>query len=58
MSHMIDTLELVSSRHYDWAAARCSCGWEIRGLPDDETLVDALMEHAWHEGNTDPRAMA
>lgn len=49
-AHITDELELVSSRHFEWAAAKCRCGWEVGGLPDDETLIDALMEHAYLEG--------
>lgn len=30
--------------------ALCYCGWERGPLPDIETMVDALMEHAFYAG--------
>ncbi len=35
--------------------ARCECGFRVGPLPDRETLVDVLMEHAWNEGALAPR---
>lgn len=33
-----------------WYTAACECGFEIDGLPDLETAVDILMEHAFEAG--------
>jgi hypothetical protein len=30
-----------------WYMARCICGWRMGPLPDLETTVDTLMDHAW-----------
>jgi hypothetical protein len=30
--------------------AVCSCGWKQGPLPDVETMVDALMQHAFEMG--------
>jgi hypothetical protein len=33
-----------------WQDGRCACGWAVGPCPDDETVVDALMEHAFEMG--------
>lgn len=33
-----------------WYEARCSCGFTMGQLPDLETTVDVLMEHARDAG--------
>lgn len=30
--------------------AECSCGFKVEGLPDDETAIDVLMDHAYEMG--------
>jgi hypothetical protein len=31
-----------------WYSAQCTCGFTEGPFPDIETMVDALMEHAFH----------
>lgn len=33
-----------------WYEARCTCGFRNGPLPDLETTVDELMDHAWAAG--------
>jgi hypothetical protein len=33
-----------------WYSAQCTCGFTEGPFPDAETMVDALMEHAYHAG--------
>lgn len=48
MTHMTANFDL----HPDdgWFRAECSCGWEQGPFPDAETMVDALMDHAYAAG--------
>lgn len=38
-----------------WYEARCSCGFKLGQLPDLETTVDVLMEHAYDVGLREAR---
>lgn len=42
MSHA----ETLLSDDDGWHQARCTCGWAQGPLPDLETVVDVLMQHA------------
>lgn len=39
-----------------WYEARCACGFRLGQLPDLETMVDVLMEHAYDAGLREARA--
>lgn len=39
-----------------WYEARCTCGFTMGQLPDLETTVDVLMEHAYDVGHREGRA--
>lgn len=36
-----------------WLNALCCCGWRQGPFPDEETAIDALMEHAYAMGRHD-----
>lgn len=48
MIHQLDSesLEPVDG----WLFPRCSCSWSFGPVPDMETFIDVLMEHAQRGG--------
>ena len=48
MSHMLNPESLEDEK--GWFTARCTCRWSFGPLPDVETLIDVLMEHALYAG--------
>lgn len=36
-----------------WYTARCGCGFTFGPAPDQEVVLDVLMEHAWLVGRQD-----
>lgn len=37
-----------------WLIPQCTCGWRFGPVPDLETLVDVLMDHAYEIGKDNP----
>lgn len=33
-----------------FVSIRCECGWQSGPMPDTETLIDSVMEHAFEAG--------
>lgn len=47
--HLSDEMTFVVDDE-GWMTARCLCEWEQGPLPGPEEVVDALMTHAFEQG--------
>lgn len=47
MSHVVDVFDQDDE---GFTIVQCMCGLPLGPFPDDETAIDALMEHAFLEG--------
>lgn len=43
----------LDSDENGFVISHCSCGWRMGPMPDEETAIDALMEHAYERGWAD-----
>lgn len=46
--HQVDSRCVEDTRGF--FTPRCECGWRWAPVPDIETLIDALMQHARKQG--------
>ena len=38
-----------------WYFGKCACGFQTGACPDDETVIDVLMDHAYMAGLTEAK---
>jgi hypothetical protein len=48
--HLAESGSLDEREADGFYTARCICGWSDGPFPDFETMVDALMDHAFYAG--------